>query len=67
MPKQNRWRLKRFLDLCCEDIARAQAHLASVYVEFEPVHPEEAAYLDTFGRALGEVSKLVARFKDEEI
>ena len=67
MPKQKRWKLKRLLDECCEDIERAQKHLANVYLEFQPVHPELATYLDAMGKSLGEVAKVVARFRDEDI
>ena len=67
MPKQKRWALKRLLDHACEDIERAQAHLASVYSEFDAPHPELAQYLYAMGQALEAVKQTVEQFRDEAI
>jgi len=67
MPKQKRWVIKRLLTEASEDVVRAQNHLADVYVEFQPVHPELARYLSVMGSTLGEVKTAIERFTDEDV
>jgi hypothetical protein len=62
MPKTHRDLLRRTVAQAANHIEEAQIDLLSVKAEFEPVHPDMAAFLDSIVAGMETMLGLVATF-----